>query len=70
MRPWLAHEIGQFSFKHVLKMLGLSAFERAGRVLPCGPGWTGQAWFGQGFGLWNPTVASTTVAGGFARWHG
>ena len=59
----LAHEIGHFKLKHVLKMLGLSALSAlVGFYLVA---WlAGQAWFGQGFGFRTPTVASTLLLAG------
>ena len=59
----LAHEIGHFKLKHVLKMLGLSTLSAlVGFYLVA---WlAGQAWFGQGFGFRTPTVASTLLLAG------
>ena len=59
----LAHEIGHFKLKHVLKMLALSAFGAlAGFYIVA---WLArQAWFGQGFGFHTPDVASTLLLAG------
>ena len=56
----LAHEIGHFKLRHVLKTLTLSAFGALVGFYVVA--WlAGQAWFGRAFGFHTPDVASTLL---------
>jgi STE24 endopeptidase len=59
----LAHEIGHFKRKHVLKMLAWSALSALIGFYVVA--WlAGQTWFGHGFGFQSPSVASTLLLAG------